>query len=191
MVDVALATAAAPTYFPTHRSAVGVPLVDGGIWANNPVGMAVVEVIGVLGRDRRELKVLSLGCSSEPLNAGMAIRYGLGWAYWEWKSVPVFMSAQFTKFPPGISGNPKGRPRGAPNKATREVRALARRLVEDREYQAGVRRRLRAGEAGALEPLLWHYAYGKPKEAVELSATGVAIIWQLPIDPKTFRKTPG
>ncbi len=38
VVDVALATAAAPTYFPTHRLAAGTPLVDGGMWVNNPVG---------------------------------------------------------------------------------------------------------------------------------------------------------
>ncbi|HEV8483289.1 MAG TPA: CBASS cGAMP-activated phospholipase [Blastocatellia bacterium] len=93
-VDVALATAAAPTFFPTHRSAAGVPLIDGGMWANNPVGLAVVEAIGVLGWDRAELKVLSLGCTAEPLNAGLGIRYGLGLSYWAWKSVSVFMTAQ-------------------------------------------------------------------------------------------------
>lgn len=93
-VDVALATAAAPTYFPTHRSAAGVPLVDGGMWANNPVGLAVVEAVGVLGWDRHDLKVLSLGCTAEPLDAGLAIRRGLGMSYWAWKSVDVFMAAQ-------------------------------------------------------------------------------------------------
>jgi predicted acylesterase/phospholipase RssA len=62
--DVALATAAAPTYFPAHEL-VGASLIDGGIWANNPVGLAVVEAIGVLGWDRAALKVLSLGCTDE------------------------------------------------------------------------------------------------------------------------------
>lgn len=36
MVDVALATAAAPTYFPTHRLASGIPLVDGGDMGKQP-----------------------------------------------------------------------------------------------------------------------------------------------------------
>ncbi|GAB3141675.1 CBASS cGAMP-activated phospholipase [Marisediminicola antarctica] len=48
VVDVALATAAAPTYFPTHRLAAGIPLVDGGMWANNPMGAAAVEALGIL-----------------------------------------------------------------------------------------------------------------------------------------------
>ena len=39
--------------------------MDGGIWANNPMGMAVVEAIGVLGWERAQLKLLSLGCSDE------------------------------------------------------------------------------------------------------------------------------
>ncbi len=93
-VDVALATAAAPTFFPTHRSAAGVPLVDGGMWANNPTGLAVVEAIGVLDWDRSDMRVLSLGCTQEPLDARAAIRRGLGWSYWAWKSVEVFMAAQ-------------------------------------------------------------------------------------------------
>src|SRR5206468_3108582 len=58
VVDVGLATAAAPTYFPTHRSAAGLPLIDGGMWANNPTGLATVEAIGVLGWERTSLRVL-------------------------------------------------------------------------------------------------------------------------------------
>ena len=93
VVDVALATAAAPTYFPTHRSAAGLPLIDGGMWANNPTGLATVEAIGVLGWERTSLRVLSLGCTEEPVDARAAIRYSLGWSYWAWKSVEVFMAA--------------------------------------------------------------------------------------------------
>jgi hypothetical protein len=64
-VDVALATAAAPTYFAAHALPSGARLIDGGIWANNPMGMAVVEAVGVLGWDRERLKVLSLGCGDD------------------------------------------------------------------------------------------------------------------------------
>lgn len=67
-VDVALATAAAPTYLPGHRLQSGVSLLDGGVWANNPVGLAVVEAIAVLDWPRDELRVLSIGCSEEPIS---------------------------------------------------------------------------------------------------------------------------
>ncbi len=44
MVDVGLATAAAPTYFPLHK--IGNPyFVDGGIWANNPALCGLLEAI--------------------------------------------------------------------------------------------------------------------------------------------------
>jgi patatin-like phospholipase/acyl hydrolase len=93
-VDVALATAAAPTYFPTYRSPAGTPLVDGGVWANNPVGMAVVEAVGVLGWSSQSLRVLSLGCTSPPLDIGRARFMGLGGTYWVTRIVNLFMTAQ-------------------------------------------------------------------------------------------------
>ena len=94
VVDVALATASAPTYFPTHRSAAGTPLIDGGVWANNPVGVAVVEAITVLDWPGDSLNVLSLGCTTEPLNVNWGRRIPLGRLYWAFKIVDVFMHAQ-------------------------------------------------------------------------------------------------
>ncbi len=94
VVDVALATSAAPTYFPTHRSDAGTPLIDGGIWANNPVGMAVVEAIGVLDWPRDSLKVLSIGCTNSPLNIAAARTMALGLGYWTPKIVNLFMTTQ-------------------------------------------------------------------------------------------------
>ena len=61
-IDVALATSAAPTYFPKYNTSQGVSLVDGAIWANNPTGVAVVEGVGTLGWIGSEIKVLSIGC---------------------------------------------------------------------------------------------------------------------------------
>ena len=94
VVDVALATASAPTYFPTHRSTTGVPLIDGGMWANNPVGVSVVEAITLLDWPRNSLKVLSLGCTTEPLDVNLARRIPLGKSYWVSKLINVFMHAQ-------------------------------------------------------------------------------------------------
>jgi hypothetical protein len=67
-IDIAMATAAAPTYFPAHQTEAGAILVDGGVWANNPVGFAVVESVAVLGWPADQIRVLSLGCTSVPLD---------------------------------------------------------------------------------------------------------------------------
>ena len=93
-IDVAMATASAPTYFPTHRSITGIPLIDGGLWANNPVGMAVVEAITLLDWPRDSLKVLSVGCTTEPLNVNLGRRIPLGGPYWAFKLLDVFMHVQ-------------------------------------------------------------------------------------------------
>ncbi len=93
-VEVGLATSAAPTYFPTHRAATGTPLIDGGIWANNPVGMSVVEAISVLGWPRDSLKILSLGCTTEPLNIDRGRSNPGGLSYWTPKILDLLMHAQ-------------------------------------------------------------------------------------------------
>lgn len=94
VVDVALATTSAPTYFPTHRSVAGTPLIDGGMWANNPVGMAVVEALTLLDWCRDSLKVLSLGCTTTPLNVRRGRWKPSGTLYWASKVLDVFMHAQ-------------------------------------------------------------------------------------------------
>lgn len=93
-VDVALATSAAPTFFPTHRTSSGIPLIDGGVWANNPIGTAVVEAIGVLDWDKNNIEVLSLGCTTEALDVRAGRRRSLGWAYWGPKLADVFIASQ-------------------------------------------------------------------------------------------------
>jgi predicted acylesterase/phospholipase RssA len=64
MIDAGLATAAAPTYFPSHRVAGGA-LVDGGVFAANPTVAAVVEALKrTVAPDRLtpdDLLVVSLG----------------------------------------------------------------------------------------------------------------------------------
>jgi patatin-like phospholipase/acyl hydrolase len=94
VVDVALATSAAPTYFPTHRCAAGSPLIDGGVWANNPIGVAAVEARGVLGWPADCVRILSLGCTETPIDVRWGQWYPLGWAYWGTKMADVFMRAQ-------------------------------------------------------------------------------------------------
>ncbi len=64
-LDAALATSAAPTYFASHKTVDDIGLLDGGTWCNNPVGVATVEAISMLGWNPEELDILSLGCVDE------------------------------------------------------------------------------------------------------------------------------
>jgi patatin-like phospholipase/acyl hydrolase len=64
MIDVAMATAAAPSYFRPleHNDYV---LVDGGTWCNNPIMLAVVEALTCFDVSREQIDVLSLGCGDD------------------------------------------------------------------------------------------------------------------------------
>lgn len=65
MVKVALATSAAPTFFrPLEHN--GYTLVDGGVWANNPIMLAVVEALICFSLERDQIDVLSIGCGDDP-----------------------------------------------------------------------------------------------------------------------------
>lgn len=71
LVDVCLASAAAPIYFPVHG--VKDPdgggqthwFVDGGLWANNPVLVGLVEALEVAPPDAH-IEVLSVGTGGAP-----------------------------------------------------------------------------------------------------------------------------
>lgn len=63
--DVALSTAAAPYFFPPHKTVEDRFLVDGGMFANNPTLVGVVEGLSLLEWPKEEIQVLSLGCSEE------------------------------------------------------------------------------------------------------------------------------
>jgi patatin-like phospholipase/acyl hydrolase len=96
VVDVGLSTAAAPTYFPTYRTSGCVPLIDGGVWANNPIAVAAVEAVGVLGWPREQLRILSLGCTSCPIDTRLARFRSLGQSYWVTRLADLFLTAQNT-----------------------------------------------------------------------------------------------
>lgn len=75
-IDAAMATAAAPSYYKRHRTADDVGLLDGGVWANNPIALAVVEAITLLSWPAASLRVLSLGCVNEVYMIGEAPGWG-------------------------------------------------------------------------------------------------------------------
>jgi hypothetical protein len=93
-VEVALSTGAAPTYFPTYKAKSGTPLIDGGVWANNPVAIATVEAIGVLGWHAADLRILSLGCTTAPFDIDWGRKHSLGKLGWATKITDLFMTAQ-------------------------------------------------------------------------------------------------
>mgnify|MGYP003575360352 FL=1 len=71
LVDVCLASAAAPIYFPIHG--IKDPdgggqrhwFVDGGLWANNPVLVAIVEALEIAPPEA-QIEVLSVGTGGAP-----------------------------------------------------------------------------------------------------------------------------
>ena len=67
------------------------------------------------------------------------------------------------------AGNP-GRPKGALNKATLEIKAFARALVADPTYREKLLKDFKARKlAPAIEALYLAYGYGRPKEQVEIA----------------------
>jgi len=74
------------------------------------------------------------------------------------------------RFPKGVSGNPAGKKPGTPNRVTVVAREVAAEIVDDPEYRTRLKARALAGElAPAVESMLFHYRFGKPKERVEVS----------------------
>lgn len=94
-VEVALATAAAPTYF---SSAVVQNLVssasffDGGVWANCPAMAAIVEAVCYLGVPLDRIDVLSIGTTEEPFTVKSMAQ--AGWARWGKTLIDLLMNAQ-------------------------------------------------------------------------------------------------
>jgi len=64
MLKVACATAAAPTFFQPLQSN-GYRFVDGGLWANNPIMVGLVDAISCFDVDRHKVRILSVGCGDE------------------------------------------------------------------------------------------------------------------------------
>lgn len=76
MTKVAAATAAAPTFFQPLEDG-GYTFVDGGVWANNPIMIALVDVLTCFDVARENVRILSLGCGDDPYVVGrLKVRMG-------------------------------------------------------------------------------------------------------------------
>lgn len=127
-LEVAMATAAAPTYFPAYDSKNCITLVDGGIWANDPVALAVVEGITVLGWNGDEIDVLSIGCTEEVVDFKQK---GHGGYYWLRRGIEAAMQGQ-SRSAQGMARHLTGRDRGLENVVRINPVVAANRFSLDR-----------------------------------------------------------
>lgn len=79
--DVALATSAAPTYFPAHRIGDDI-YADGGMFANSPDMIALHEAEQFLGVNRNEVRVLSVGTTTTDFAVSSSIDPKIGILGW-------------------------------------------------------------------------------------------------------------
>ncbi|QQG36427.1 MAG: hypothetical protein HYS17_01135 [Micavibrio aeruginosavorus] len=60
-----MATSAAPTFLRPHVHK-GYTFVDGGVWANNPIMIGLVDTLACYNVPRDNIRILSIGCGSDP-----------------------------------------------------------------------------------------------------------------------------
>ena len=86
MWKVALATTAAPTYFPSFNGLDSIRFIDGGIWANNPTLVGISEAVSMLGQTLGDITVLSLGTTSDVKQRAPKLNKG---GLWQWRKAAV------------------------------------------------------------------------------------------------------
>ncbi len=84
--QIALATSAAPSFFPCCQLIYDIRLVDGGVWANNPIMVGITEAVGLLGISLENIHVLSLGTTDEVKGRPKKLDHG---GLWQWKTDAV------------------------------------------------------------------------------------------------------
>ena len=92
MVDVALATSAAPTYLPAHRLR-GLRLIDGGMWANNPTLVGLVEAVRTFGRSLDEVAIFSVGTTTDLIHRPGKLDAG-GLLAWRRDAISLVLAGQ-------------------------------------------------------------------------------------------------
>jgi len=84
MTKVAAATAAAPAFFQPLEDG-GYTFIDGGVWANNPIMIALVDTLSCFSVSPRRVRILSLGCGDDPYTVDRSkIRRG---GLWQWRNI--------------------------------------------------------------------------------------------------------
>lgn len=84
MLTAALATAAAPTYFAVYKDR-GRFFADGGVWANAPLMIGLVDALVCYQLNRRQVHILSLGSGDTEIRiTKKQIRHG---GLWYWRDI--------------------------------------------------------------------------------------------------------
>ncbi|MFA5499334.1 MAG: CBASS cGAMP-activated phospholipase [Candidatus Cloacimonadia bacterium] len=93
MWKVAMATTAAPTFFPIYKGINSLRLLDGGVWANNPSMVGIVEAKSLLNADIDSIHLLNLGTTLEVKKRSDKLNFG---GLWQWKkdAVNLIMEGQ-------------------------------------------------------------------------------------------------
>ena len=84
MTKVAEATSAAPTIFRPLEDG-GYTFVDGGVWANNPIMIGLVDALTCFTVEAEQVRILSLGCGDDPYIVDR--RKIVGGGIWAWRGV--------------------------------------------------------------------------------------------------------
>lgn len=83
LVTAALATSAAPTFFTSYKEGYR-RFSDGGIWANNPVMVGLVDVLTCHAISRRQIQIVSLGCAETGfITTEKQVMGGM----WQWRDI--------------------------------------------------------------------------------------------------------
>ena len=80
MSKVAAATSAAPTYFKPVED--GYIFADGGVWANNPIMVGLVEALSAFNTTPEDIRILSIGSGEEPYRISRLQRWFGGKLAW-------------------------------------------------------------------------------------------------------------
>lgn len=83
MTKVALSTSVAPTFFKLFKDS-GYIFVDGGVWANNPCMIGLVEALSSFNIQRERIKILSIGCGEKPYIVKNKMMTG---GLWHWRKI--------------------------------------------------------------------------------------------------------
>lgn len=80
LVDVGVSTAAAPTFFSAIKRD-GCTFIDGGVWANNPVMVALDDALSCFDIQRHQVRIVSLGTGQTRFRASRRLQFG-GRLFW-------------------------------------------------------------------------------------------------------------